>query len=105
MTSVLIADELSPRAVEIFQSRGIATDIKTGLKPADLKAIIGRYDGLALILAGIAVIVVAAVRFIRTGKRLDDQEQHSAGSVRVELVLSATLAVLVAAFSTFLALG
>ncbi len=45
---VLISDKLSPAAVEIFRSRGIETDVKTGLSPADLRAIIGDYDGLAI---------------------------------------------------------
>ena len=45
----------------------------------------GRYDELALILVGLALVVVAATRFVRTGRRLDDQEMHSAGSVRAEL--------------------
>src|SRR6204780_754269 len=48
MPKVLIADELSPRAVEIFRERGIEVDVKTGLKPDELKAIIGQYDGLAV---------------------------------------------------------
>ena len=47
---------------------------------------LGRYDGLALILVGIALVVVAAMRFVRTGKLLDDQETHSAGGVRPELL-------------------
>src|SRR5207245_6376441 len=66
---------------------------------------LGRYDGLALILVGIALVVVAAARFVRTGQLLDDQETHSAGEVRAELLLSAALAVIVAGFSTCLALG
>jgi putative membrane protein len=66
---------------------------------------LGRYDGLALILVGMALIVVAAARFVRTGRLLDDQEIHSAGSVRTELLLSAVLALIVAGFSTFLVLG
>lgn len=45
---VLISDELSDKAVEIFQSRGIQVDVKVGLKPDELKAIIGDYDGLAI---------------------------------------------------------
>jgi D-3-phosphoglycerate dehydrogenase len=45
---VLIADQLSPRAVEIFKRRGLAVDIRTDLKPADLKAAIACYDGLAV---------------------------------------------------------
>jgi putative membrane protein len=64
----------------------------------------GRFDGLALILIGLALIAVAAARFVRTVRLLDDQEIHSAGNVRAELVLSATLAVLVAGFSAYLAL-
>jgi hypothetical protein len=50
-------------------------------------------------------VVVAAARFVRTGRLLDDQDMHSAGSVRAELILSAVLALLVAGFSTFLVLG
>jgi len=50
-------------------------------------------------------VVVAAVRFVRQGRRLDDQATHSAGSVRVELILSAKLALLVAGFSTSLVIG
>ncbi|MEM6903642.1 MAG: NAD(P)-dependent oxidoreductase, partial [Pseudomonadota bacterium] len=45
---VLIADELSPAAVDIFKQRGIEADVKTGLKPEELKEIIGSYDGLAV---------------------------------------------------------
>jgi D-3-phosphoglycerate dehydrogenase len=48
MAKVLISDKLSPAAVEIFRSRGIEVDVKPGLSPADLRAIIGAYDGLAI---------------------------------------------------------
>ncbi|MCA3262551.1 MAG: phosphoglycerate dehydrogenase [Telmatospirillum sp.] len=48
MAKVLISDALSPRAVDIFKERGIETDMKVGLKPDELKAIIGNYDGLAI---------------------------------------------------------
>ncbi len=48
MPKVLISDKLSPAAVQIFKERGIETDVKTGLKPDELKAIIGGYDGLAI---------------------------------------------------------
>jgi putative membrane protein len=66
---------------------------------------LGRYDGLALVLVGLALIVTAAVRFVRTGWRLDDQEPHSAGSLRAELILSAALALFVAGISAYLVLG
>eukprot|EP01034_Spumella_vulgaris_P004647 gene4647-5938_t len=45
---VLISDELSPRAVEIFSERGCDVDFKPGLKPAELREIIGNYQGLAI---------------------------------------------------------
>ncbi|HEX5326765.1 MAG TPA: phosphoglycerate dehydrogenase, partial [Acetobacteraceae bacterium] len=48
MPKVLISDKLSPAAVEIFQRRGIEIDVKSGLSPAELRAIIGAYDGLAI---------------------------------------------------------
>jgi D-3-phosphoglycerate dehydrogenase len=48
MPSVLIADELSPRALEIFRERGVDAELRTGLKPDALKACIGQFDGLAV---------------------------------------------------------
>ena len=48
MPRVLIADELSPRALEIFRSRGVDADVKVGLKKPDLIKIIADYDGLAV---------------------------------------------------------
>jgi len=45
---VLISDSLSPRAVEIFKQRGVEVEQKTGLKPEELKEIIGNFDGLAI---------------------------------------------------------
>jgi D-3-phosphoglycerate dehydrogenase len=48
MVKVLISDKLSPAAVAIFKERGIEADVKTGLTPAELRAIIGQYDGLAI---------------------------------------------------------
>ena len=48
MPKVLISDDLSPLAAEIFRSRGIEVDVKIGLKPDQLRAIIAEYDGLAI---------------------------------------------------------
>ena len=45
---VLISDSLSPAAVAIFKERGVHVDVKKGLKPEELCAIIGDYDGLAI---------------------------------------------------------
>jgi D-3-phosphoglycerate dehydrogenase len=48
MPKVLISDELSQRAVEIFQERGIEAVVKTGLGEDELIAIVDEYDGLAV---------------------------------------------------------
>jgi D-3-phosphoglycerate dehydrogenase / 2-oxoglutarate reductase len=48
MPKVLIADELSPRAVAVFAERGVDADVAIGLKPDELSARIGKYEGLAV---------------------------------------------------------
>lgn len=48
MAKVLVSDKLSPAAVEIFKNNKVEVDVKTGLKPEELLAIIGEYDGLAI---------------------------------------------------------
>lgn len=48
MPKVLISDSMSPQAAEIFEARGVDVDVRTGLAPDDLKAIIGDYHGLAV---------------------------------------------------------
>lgn len=45
---VLVADDLSNAAVEIMTKAGLKVDVKTGLPPAELGAIIGEYQGLAV---------------------------------------------------------
>ncbi len=48
MARVLIADNLSSAAVEIFTQRGIEADVKTGLSKAELLEIVGDYEGIAV---------------------------------------------------------
>jgi putative membrane protein len=61
------------------------------------------YDGIALILVGIAILAVSLVRFVRTTRLIDDQQTHSASSVRLELALSVVLALIVATLTVHLA--
>jgi inner membrane protein YidH len=73
----------------------------------DLQQISGsfnHYDGLVLILIGIAIIVVSLLRFVRTSRLIDDQEVHSAASVRTELILAVVLALVVATATVYFAL-
>lgn len=48
MPKVLISDKMSPRAEQIFREQGVEVDVKTGLAPEQLKAVIGDYDGLVI---------------------------------------------------------
>ena len=45
---VLISDDLSPAAIEIFKQRGVDADVKVGLSKDELEQIIADYDGLAI---------------------------------------------------------
>ncbi|MFH0789785.1 MAG: phosphoglycerate dehydrogenase [Pseudomonadota bacterium] len=46
---ILVSDNLSEKGVEIFKkAKGIEVDVKTGLAPEELKAIIKDYDGLVI---------------------------------------------------------
>ncbi len=60
MPRVLIADEMSPLAAEIFTSRGLDVDVKPGMSPEELIACIGDYDGLAVRSATKATAAVLA---------------------------------------------
>ena len=64
---------------------------------------LGRYEGLAFMFGGVAIVVLATTRFVRTTRLLDDTDTHCASSVRAELVLSAMLIILAAIYSIYLA--
>ena len=64
-----------------------------------------RYEGLALISVGITVLVVAAVRFVRTERSLADPRVHPRSAASAEVILSAVLALMVAGLGALLALA
>jgi D-3-phosphoglycerate dehydrogenase len=45
---VLIADEMSKKAVDLLTGAGFAVDVKTGMKPEELAAVVGQYHGLGI---------------------------------------------------------
>ena len=66
MPRVLIADELSPRAVAVFAEHGVAADVAIGLKPDELAARIVGYEGLAVRSATkVTPALIAAARSLR----------------------------------------
>ena len=84
-----------------------ATSVQTGraMVLPRLGGPLGRYDGLALILVGISLIVIAGIRFVRTTRLIDDPKPHSGGSLRAEVAVSAVLALLAGAVSVYLVVG
>ncbi len=49
MAKILVSDKLSEKGLGILKaSKGLQVDVKTGLKPEELVAIIGTYDGLII---------------------------------------------------------
>jgi putative membrane protein len=67
-----------------------------------LSGLLGQYDGTVLIVIGIVLIGVAAFRFMRTSRLIDDEQTHTASSIRAELILS--LVLIVAAVAAYAAL-
>jgi D-3-phosphoglycerate dehydrogenase / 2-oxoglutarate reductase len=45
---VLVSDNISPKGVEIMKKTGLEVDVKTGMKPEELKACIDQYSGLII---------------------------------------------------------
>jgi putative membrane protein len=64
---------------------------------------VGRYDGLVLIVGGLALVVLATVRFIRTARLIDAAEVYPAKSVRAELLLAAVLVMVVTSYAIYVA--
>lgn len=64
---------------------------------------LGHGTGLAFIFVGLIFIIVATIRFVRTGYRIDDPVNHPAG-ITFELSLSVVLALLLIAASAPLVL-
>jgi D-3-phosphoglycerate dehydrogenase len=70
MPKVLIADKLSPAAVEVFAARGVETDVRPGMSQDELILTVGDYDGLAVRSATkvTAEVLAAATRLRVVGR-------------------------------------
>jgi putative membrane protein len=65
----------------------------------------GRYGGMALVGAGVFLIVVATIRFLQTARLLEDEVSHRPQRTHATLILLSAVVLSVAAFSAYLALG
>lgn len=70
----------------------------------DSAAPLRHYEGLALILLGIVIMVLGGIRFLRASREIDRAERVAAPGSRVELMLTCALALLTAGFFVSLAL-
>lgn len=68
-----------------------------------LAAPLGRYDGIALILVGIGLIIIASVRYAHTARCIDQEQLTRVGSRRTEMALTVLLALLASGFCLFVA--
>ncbi|MEW6115899.1 MAG: phosphoglycerate dehydrogenase [Nitrospirota bacterium] len=80
---VLVSDNISSKGVEILRNAGLEVDVKTGLKPDELKSIIGEYHALVVRSAtkATADIIEAAknLKVIgRAGSGLDNVDKAAA---------------------------
>jgi putative membrane protein len=62
------------------------------------------YDGFALILIGMAIIVLSFARFVRTSRMIDDQQSYSAAGIKVEFVLAIVLGLVVLSMTAYFSL-
>jgi putative membrane protein len=65
---------------------------------------LGRYGGLGLVLGGGTLIVISALRFLRTERLLQDEEVHPVGRAHFEFFLLTTMVLCVACFGVYVAL-
>lgn len=66
---------------------------------------IGRYDGLALIAIGIVVLIVAAIRFAKTAREIEQGRPLARRSFMAEYVLTTVVAFLAASYCIYLIVG
>jgi putative membrane protein len=74
------------------------------LQPDRFTGAFSHYDGLALIVIGMVLILISLFRFIKTGRMIDDEQSHPAGGIKVELVLAVVLGLIVMSMTAYFAL-
>ena len=80
---ILVSDNISPKGIEIMKKAGLEVDVKTGLKPEELKEIISEYHGLVIRSATkvTADVIEAATNLKvigRAGSGLDNVDKEAA---------------------------
>jgi putative membrane protein len=63
---------------------------------------LGEIAGLGLMAMGLAIVVLAALRFLKTAREIDEPEQHAGLGARFDLVLAGLLFLLGCALTAYL---
>lgn len=79
-------------------------DRAAGLRLERFSGAFSHYDGLALIVIGMAIIILSLFRFVRTSRMIDDEQSHTAGNIKVELALAVVLGLIVMSMTVYFAL-
>jgi putative membrane protein len=87
---------------DIFIHMARSTLLHTGLVRGST---LGETAGLGLMAFGLAIIAVAAVRFLRTTRQIDDDAQHQGPGSRFDLALALMLFLLGFALVTYMTLN
>jgi putative membrane protein len=72
---------------------------------ARLSGPLGRFEGVAFMFVGLALLILATARFVRTTRMIDASETYLAKGVRAELILSGVLLLLGTSYGIYLALS
>lgn len=76
---------------------------QVGAKSIPRTSAFGREAGLALIAAGVVMVLVALFRFAKTAKEIDDEQTHLGTGSRTDVALAVLLAMLGVALFIYLA--
>ncbi len=87
--------------ITIAATAAPAMEARLRLRLDRLAGPIGRYDGLALMLVGIGLILIGGARYLRAARLIDAPELRAGGG-RLEVMLGAGLALLGAVFCVYL---
>jgi putative membrane protein len=82
----------------LLRSSGVPLPASSQIAKSDF----GHVAGMVLIVLGVAMIPVAAVRFARTTKEIDSSDTHPGTGSRVDLALAALLVLLAAGLVVYL---
>ncbi|MGH6856365.1 MAG: YidH family protein [Methylocella sp.] len=82
-----------------------AAGVGGGIRAERLTGPLGRYDGLALMLVGVILMIIGDLRYARNTRLINDAQPQRAGGVRTELFVTTALVLLVMAYCASILVG